>query len=793
MTEDEKFIEDIEKFEDPITKPEEDQEIMSDEDYEFIKEEERLNEKYGDSNLRTALESGLSSLTFGLSDQAYAALGDDFKQALRERRKRNEEAALFGEIAGVVGPALFTGGSSLLAKGVGTAGKGLATAAKGAATVEKLTASGLKKLIKDTGKKKFAREVLRKSVAKGAGSAVEGTFYGVGELIEENALGNAEFNAENLAAYAGKGALFGGLVGGSLGGLGQTMSVVVPKIKNSKLVGMGIDKIDNFNQKMTNPAYNAMKLGGFKDDAIDRLLKEQPKMAENIPEVVAKAMKDGGIGYSLASNSHLLESSRSYLQKIGKNIGKTVKAIDEETLDQGLFPKLNQVAQRQVDELEKLRTKFLNPKTGKPLGVDSRKKLKVIDDEIDNLTDNLLDDARYTADDLQKIKIQYHKLGAYDKLGDPTIVQEVNRALGKGFREELVDLANRIETPLGKQLQQELLDYSSLATFVKKFNQTSKGQTNFPKLRNIFFGLSAFKLGLNPMSAGGIAGMTSSFAKSDLKNKMAILSDIEKSNVRNTSKIKNSISKFFKTDFTKSAPALSATILTGSPLAREVEGEFIGSKPKTEEQAIKNIGDNLDKLQEDKTLMDKLLADPNLAIAAPQTYDKLRQVSSRALAFLNTKMPRKTLGVNPFIKKSYPLSDQEIYKFKRYIKAIQNPLSVLEDLKKGVVSREGIEAVQFVYPTVYNEIKSTVYENLKKYGGEMSYDKRLQLGIVMQLPTDLSLEPETIEKLQSFYKEAQVSQGGGTISAAAAKQMDLAESQATEIEKVSNRKDLQRS
>ena len=63
----------------------------------------------------------------------------------------------------------------------------------------------------------------------------------------------------------------------------------------------------------------------------------------------------------------------------------------------------------------------------------------------------------------------------------------------------------------------------------------------------------------------------------------------------------------------------------------------------------------------------------------------------------------------------------------------------------------------------------------------------------MDLPTDLSLEPQSIAGLQSFYREAQVSQGGGTISAAAAKQMDLAESQATELEKVSNRKDLGRS
>ena len=793
MTEDEKFISEIEEFKDPVTEGEDPEELMSDEDYEFIKEEADLNEKYGEAGFRTAIESGLSSLSFGLTDQAYAALGPDFKKALRERRRRNEDEALLGEVIGIVGPALLSGGSSLLAKGAQAAGKGIAAAGKVGLAAEKITASGLKKLIKDTGKKKFAREVLRKSVEKGAGSAVEGTFYGIGELVEENALGDAEFNAENLASYAGKGALFGGLVGGSLGGLGKTVSIVVPKIKNSKLVGMGVEKIDNFNTKMTNPAYNAMKLGGFKDDAIDRLLKDQPQMAENIPEVLAKAMKDGGLGYSLASNSHLLESARSYLGKIGKNIGKTVKTIDDETVEQGLFPKLNQVAQRQVDELEKLRPQFLNPKTGRPLGVDAKKKLKAIDDEIDNLTDNLLDDARYTADDLQKIKIQYHKLGAYDKKGDPTIVQEVNRALGKGFREELVDLSSRIDTPLGKQLQQELLEYSSLATFVKKFNQTSSGQFNFPKLRNIFFGLSALRLGLNPMSAGGISGMTSAFNQSDLKNKMMILSDIEKSNIRNTSKIKNSISKFFKTDFTKPVAPLAATILTGSPLAREVEGEFVGGRHKTEEQAVKNIGDNLDKLQEDKTLMDKLLADPNLAMAAPKTYDKLREVSSRAVAFLNTKMPRKTLVVNPFIKKSYPLSDQELYKIKRYLKAIQNPLSVLEDLKQGIVSREGIEAVKFVYPTLYNEMTSAVYDNLEKYGADMAYDKRLQLGIVMDLPTDLSLEPENIAKFQSFYKEAQASQAGGTISAAAANQMDLAQSQATELEKVSNRKDLNRS
>ena len=80
MTEDEKFLADIEKFEDPVTKPEETQDIMSDEDYEFIKEEADLNEKYGEAGFRSAVEAGLSSLSFGLTDQAYAALGPDLKK-----------------------------------------------------------------------------------------------------------------------------------------------------------------------------------------------------------------------------------------------------------------------------------------------------------------------------------------------------------------------------------------------------------------------------------------------------------------------------------------------------------------------------------------------------------------------------------------------------------------------------------------------------------------------------------------------------------------------------------------
>jgi len=766
---------------------------LSEDDLDFVEENIEMQEKYGDSSVRTFLESAASSATFGLSDQAYAALGDDFKKALRERRKRNELAAFGGEVTGIVGPALLSGGSSLVAKGAGVAGKGIATAAKAGSAVEKLTASGMKSLIKETGKKKFARDVLKKSVEKGAGSAVEGTFYGVGELIEENALGNAEFNAENLAAYAGKGALFGGLVGGSLGGIGQSVSIVVPKIKGNKIVGMGVEKLDNFKQNMTNPTYNAMKLAGFADDKIEKIILEQPVMAKNMPEVIGKVMRSEGLAKSLASNTSLLGNSRKYLEKIGDKIGKTVKAMDDEITDKAVFPTYSGVAQKQIDGLEALKKKFQKP-DGSALNTEAAGYIRKVDDEINSLFEtNLLNKKPYTASELQDMKIKFHKLGRYDKTGMPTVKDDINRVMGKAVRDELVDFAGKVNSPLGKQLSQELTDYSSLVTFVKEFNKKIGGQTNFPRLRDIFFGLGAFGAGIDPVSAAGVAAMTSAFARSDLKNKLMVLTDIERSNIKVGQKISSSISKFFKGRKFDKLPALSATLLTGNPLARKTDGDLVVGRPKNEREAIKNMADNMDRIKDNPLLMNKLLMDANLQSSAPQTYQQLRQVAGRAFLFLDSKLPRKTQMVNPFIKKSYPTSDQEIYKFKKYVQAVQNPMSVLKELNAGVLSREGIEAVRYVYPTLYFEMQSKVYEGLEKAGGQTTYKQRLQLGILMDLPTDLSLEPQSIAGLQSFYKEAQVSQGGGTITAAAAKQMDLAQSQATELEKVSNRKDLGRS
>ena len=60
---------------------------------------------------------------------------------------------------------------------------------------------------------------------------------------------------------------------------------------------------------MTNPVYNSFKLGGFKDETIERLIQRNPQMVENLPEVLGKVMRKNGTVKSLASNRSLLEAS----------------------------------------------------------------------------------------------------------------------------------------------------------------------------------------------------------------------------------------------------------------------------------------------------------------------------------------------------------------------------------------------------------------------------------------------------------------------------------------------------
>ena len=174
-------------------------------------------------------------------------------------------------------------------------------------------------------------------------------------------------------------------------------------------------------------------------------------------------------------------------------------------------------------------------------------------------------------------------------------------------------------------------------------------------------------------------------------------------------------------------------------------------------------------------------------VVAPETFGAMKGVAGRALVFLDSKLPLM-FNVNPLLKKKYRPSTQEVYKFKKYLEAIQNPVKVFKEFSKGNISRESIEAISFVYPDIYARMRAEVMKDVQANPDAIDYKQRLLLGTLLDAPTDLALLPESIKTLQQFYSEAAVSQSGGKIPVTAAKEINMADSAATQLEKLNNPK-----
>ena len=779
---------------------------FTDDDMASVQQDLELDEKYvgWTSGVRNAVERDLSEGSIGASDFLISKLGG--KEGLRERKKRHKKMGYLGSGVGIVGPLILSGGATGLkevgkfgGKGLvkGLAKKGVQKAAKYSAPVqlgklshktEMLTSKLLNKYMAETGKNKFAKEVLKKGIAKGAGSMVEGTFYNIGHLVSESSLGNEEFNAENVLAYGGEGALWGGLLGGAFGAAPALYKgaeeVIVPVIRNNKVVDFTTKRIGKFKEKFANPENNACRLTGIADDSIDDMIVSQPEVSQNLPKVLKDILRKTKMK-AFASKNALHKAGKEYLEEAGIRIGKSLDDLDT-VIDPANLPTKSNMAIRIQEGLDDLAVELkLVDDVGDVIrDKTARSRFNVIEENKKFWDDLLLDDTNFTAKQIQDLKLQHQKQANWARKENLPISEEISRNISNSIRGELLEVA-KVAGPEGAALRKSLLDYQTTSTFLKHFtDKMKKKESWWLDAKDWFIGsIVSDLIGMGGPFVTGLALKT--FAKSDLKNKIRILTGVEKANQTIKKQSNKAVSSFFKKEYQRIAPPLGAKFLIDNPLARDYDNK----KPLSESDAMANIGKTLDKMKEDPMSISAYTQNTYFELAAPKTFMAAKGIMDRALMFLDSKMPRAASLMNPLFQKKPKYSSQEIYKYKQYLKAIQNPMSVLHDLKQGVLSREGIEAVKFVYPDFYSRLQLETFNHLQ---GEpaVDYRQKLQLGILLDMPTEMALQPEMIKGLQQLYKEAQVSQAGGTITAAAANKLDLSESQASEVEQVSNRNDL---
>jgi len=185
-----------------------------------------------------------------------------------------------------------------------------------------------------------------------------------------------------------------------------------------------------------------------------------------------------------------------------------------------------------------------------------------------------------------------------------------------------------------------------------------------------------------------------------------------------------------------------ATSLQSSILPKTIEG-------------IDNTVESIIRMNENPQIATETL-EKNLS----ETFDSMPQISSRIqalalgdLRFLANKVPR-----NPFTNEQiqaggieYQVSDEEIAKINRYFQALNNPLSVVEDLASGRLNFEGIEALKARRPKIYTYILEKLANALALNVKPISYPKRLLLSQFLGIPIEPTSMPGFSLEMQSHF------------------------------------------
>ena len=150
-----------------------------------------------------------------------------------------------------------------------------------------------------------------------------------------------------------------------------------------------------------------------------------------------------------------------------------------------------------------------------------------------------------------------------------------------------------------------------------------------------------------------------------------------------------------------------------------------------------------------------------LAPNAPRIQAAAMATADRAAQYLSTALPAAVArGLGP---PRQPSRD-EMERWLRKARVIEDPASVVRDLEAGRLSRDGVDALRTVYPARYEALRQSLLDAIGEQAGsgkglQMPYQDRLQLGLLLDLPTDATLDPELMRAVQATYTpEAEAAQ-----------------------------------
>jgi len=701
-----------------------------------------IQEQYGDEGLKTFLESAASSASFGVSTLGQAAAGYGADVAGRE--EANPTAAIAGEVAGFI-PGLFTGSTeaTLGVKALRALGTPVNAVTKAAQLTEKKVAQTLAKAgVEGT----VAKSIVAKVAPKFAAGAVEGAAFGAGSLIHEAALGKADVNAENLIGHVGLGALIGG-------GFGATLGAAIEALPNVKLAPKAVQEVVS---DFTSPEKAALDLMGLSPSKIAKEEIKNPGFAKEL----SKFLKDDVMVGKVQTIDEIAAKISTLKQESGKNFAPVITKIDA-MMDAA--PELKVNRKTMFKELgSMLDDMFSGTVSHSPDAKLARKKFDDYYEQVKKAADT---GGSANASELFKLrKLADENAGWGKKYSDLSIEEKAAR-FSRDYYNDLLknSIYNASEKSALPELATQFKEANRLYSMSTKYEQDAiRAAAKRPSMTLSDMAIGAASIG--SMGPYGLAVLgAKKFLESDTRKALAVLGKIEKANIAVNKLVDKSVKNFFE----PAAKITKPVVL--KKLTDTVYGTDLNDKkPKDMQQAYTNFENKMEAYRANPELfMQKInRATALMYDGAPDTSTAVDATAVRGMMFLDAKLPRRKSkpGALDILKSPKLPSNMELAKFHRYVTAVDDPKTVLHDLDNGTISHEGVEALREVYPNLYQKVQMVVGEKLQQEGAKLSYNKRIQLGMLFGITADESMIPENILGLQANFQQQQSPEAGAVNS-----------------------------
>ncbi len=707
-----------------------------------------LQEQYGGpvEQVAAAGAGALRGASLGLTDVA-ASTNPELQTYLQKIKEANPGASMAGEVVG-------TAGATLLAPET-LAGRVLGAGVRGAEAVGvKAGQFAAKTLAKEGVKAGLGRKTAETVASKMIQYGAEGGVIAAGQLVSESALGNADFNAENLAMSVGTGALIGGAFGSAVG-IGKAVSPVLKKAAQPL-----IDTVESF----TNREKAAADVVGWSAVKAAKIKEKNPGLFRDLPDFLTETGLKAG-----DDAEAILAKVESVQQQSGKRLGEQIDRYDKLLAENpDLVPDKKILFKELASQIDE---KFMSLKAGTP---ESRAALKAAGNYYDELIKSSFEGGQFTLRGLQEARQSAYKLG---KATSNSLEGKMAKEAARFYSNTLKNVAEQLSERTGTQdifsaFLKDHKTYSYASEILPDLIKKSVKKESLNSLTTSVLGAAAGGVlgegDFGSLSAGALAGLGArSLLKSDILKNLIVMGKIEASQQAVKKAITSAI-KSYESAKPSGARALKYANLSvaNSVLGQKYEdGKY--KKAKSSAEAYTNVVENLRRYQANpEQFLQRVNRNSSLIYSsAPQTSGQLDALAVRGVNFLASKIPSKAAqpGVLGMFKKDVPPSKIDLAKFERYLTAVEEPAKVFDAISEGRLSREHIEAIQIVYPNIYEKLQEAALEFVGS-NPKLDYNKKLQLGVLLNVPTDESLLPQNIMGLQSNFAAQGPEQAQGAVS-----------------------------